>query len=295
MNSELTQEEYRNKVGFAVGTGRCGTRFIFEVVALEPQIAACHERNNLNETFHRYCQWYQLPVDHEGFLAEKTKEIKNDLSQNAFSFEASAFLSLSVLPLFERFKGNFILMVRSPEKVVNSYLEKGWYAEEIFYENPNQALGYQDLSRFHHFLGRTVPKGDFYEQWKGFGRVGKLAWFWATLNNEVLRQFDQLPHNHRHIQKLEDLNFQAYQDLCKFLGFSARITETQFKAVADQKPNAFRKKPSVLDWSEKDKMEFEEQVRRTAEHFGYEWRVDVLKEREVNKKPKGSPAVSRIN
>jgi hypothetical protein len=281
MTEKAEREEFRDRIGFALGTGRCGTKFISEVVALEPQVASCHERNNLNETFHRYCQWYQLPVDHSGFLAEKEREIQGDLRDHSFSFEASAFLSLSVLPLHERFGSKFLLMIRSPEKVANSYLEKGWYDQEIFYEDTNQAVGYQGFKRFHHFLGRTVPKGDFYhEKWKNFGRVGKLAWYWATINSEVIRQFDQIPPTHRRTEKLEGFDFQTYRNTCEFLGFSSEISETKFRAVADRKPNAFRKKPSVLEWSEQDKLDFESQVGDLAERFGYEWRVDVLKEKQ---------------
>ena len=89
-------DRFRGRVGFAVGTGRCGTKFMAQVVGMESRVASSHERNVLNESFHRYCKWYGLPVDHEGFLRAKESEIKEDLQKNIFSFEASAQLSSSI-------------------------------------------------------------------------------------------------------------------------------------------------------------------------------------------------------
>jgi hypothetical protein len=73
--------ELADKVAFAIGTGRCGTLFLYELLAKEPEVATSHERNPVNEAFHRYCRWHGLPVDDEGFLATKEKEIAADLEQ----------------------------------------------------------------------------------------------------------------------------------------------------------------------------------------------------------------------
>ncbi|MGQ9671036.1 MAG: hypothetical protein ACUVWY_12885 [Desulfosoma sp.] len=89
-------------------------------------VAASHERFPLNEPFHRYCKWYELPVDAEGFLQAKEREIREDLAHKAFSLEASPHLSLSVVELYERFHARFILLVRTPHEVVSSFLKKGF-------------------------------------------------------------------------------------------------------------------------------------------------------------------------
>lgn len=79
--------DYRGKVGFVIGTGRCGTVFYAKLGEMEPHVAASHERFPLNETFHRYCKWYELPVDSEGFLQAKEREIREDLAHKSFSRE----------------------------------------------------------------------------------------------------------------------------------------------------------------------------------------------------------------
>ncbi len=40
---------YENKVGFAIGTGRCGTLFLYQLMDREPAVASSHERNPDNE------------------------------------------------------------------------------------------------------------------------------------------------------------------------------------------------------------------------------------------------------
>ena len=76
--------QFHDRVGFAIGTGRCGTKFLYEAMRQEHGVASCHERNAINETFHRYCKFNQLPVDHRGFLETKTLEVQEDLSHRAF-------------------------------------------------------------------------------------------------------------------------------------------------------------------------------------------------------------------
>ena len=138
---------YRGKVGFVIGTGRCGTVFYAKLGELEPHVAASHERFPLNETFHRYCKWYELPVDSEGFLQAKEREIQDDLSRKAFSLEASPHLSLSVVELHERFQAKFILLVRAPHEVVSSFLKKGFYRQPYAVKDPDLAPSYQQMPK----------------------------------------------------------------------------------------------------------------------------------------------------
>lgn len=40
-------QDIENKVSFAIGTGRCGTHFLAEVIKMEPGVSSVHERNPL--------------------------------------------------------------------------------------------------------------------------------------------------------------------------------------------------------------------------------------------------------
>jgi hypothetical protein len=265
-----------DRVAIAIGTGRCGTDFLAKVLAREPAVASSHERNALNETFHRYCQWYGLPVDHEGFLRAKAGEIAEDLRSRQFSFEASAHLSLSVLPLFERFGAKFILLVRRPDRVINSYLAKGWYEQSFVCADPALALGYQPIDSFHRFLGRIAPRGEQFHTWNRLTRVGKLAWYWSELNRAVVRQFADLPATHYRIIKIEEFDHDAYVDLAAFFGFRPTLTAVQFERLRAGRPNRLGRTRRAAEWTGQEAAEFEEQIGSAAAQFGYEYRVERL-------------------
>ncbi len=267
---------YSNKVIFAIGTGRCGTKFIHKITSLEPSIASVHERNPLNESFHRYCKWYGLPVDHEGFLQTKEIEIKQDLEVKQISFESSSFLSLSVQELYQRFAAKFILLVRSPEQVVNSYLRKGWYAKTAVRANPKLIPSYQDCYRFHHFLGRIMPSDEKFMQWNQMSRVGKIAWYWNTLNAKVLEQFENIPPTHWRIEKIEELSYDRYLSLAQFLGFQSTVSLDTYNSLVKSRPNTLTNVPTVATWNTSEIAEFESEVAPIAEKFGYEYRVSHL-------------------
>lgn len=55
-----------------------GTHFLPQVMEREAGVVASHERGAMNEAFRRYCRWYRLPVDPEGFLDKEEREIRED-------------------------------------------------------------------------------------------------------------------------------------------------------------------------------------------------------------------------
>jgi hypothetical protein len=292
-----------NQPIFAIGTGRCGTQFLAKVMDGEAGVASSHERNPLNETFHRYCQWYNLPVDEEGFLQAKALEIASDLEKNALSFEASAHLSLSVLSLFRRFDAKFILLVRRPDLVVNSYVSKGWFTAPLIQADPYLATGYQQGEHFHHFLGRIAPRGGEFVRWNRLTQVGKLGWYWSALNREVLTQLEQIPDTNSMVLKLEDLDFDAYLRLTQFAGFATSLTRERFEQIRQDRPNKNKLGPPATTkaWSELEAKEFEQNVADLAEQLGYEYRVGLLsgeftdhKEKTMNKPSFWRRGISRL-
>src|SRR5215207_9944848 len=118
--------EFERRVGFCVGTGRCGTTFLAEAAGREPDVAASHERERLGATFHMFCKWHGIPIDHEGFLRAKEDEVRADLTTRRFSFECSALLSHSLEELFGRFRPRLLLLVRHPAETVASFAVRGW-------------------------------------------------------------------------------------------------------------------------------------------------------------------------
>lgn len=273
----MFNENYAEKVGFAVGTGRCGTKFIGQAIALERGVSSVHERDPLNETFHRYCNWYGLPVDSEGFLNTKQLEIQQDLENHQFSFEASAHLSLSIRELYDRFGAKFLLLVRSPERVVNSYLRKGWYSQPAVRGNPDLAPSFQSsCPYFYYFLGRIMPSGDEFIRWNQMSRVGKLAWYWNTVNTRILQQFEAIPETHYRVEKLENITYSRYLSIAQFFGFQSTISQKMYDKLLLRPPNAKSGVPTIATWTASEISEFEAEVQPMAETLGYEYRVSHL-------------------
>jgi len=267
-----------NKVGFTIGTGRCGTLFLYQVMDREPDVASSHERNPENEGFQRYCRWHRLPVDDEGFLATKAKEIAADLERRNYSFEASPYLSLSVKELHERFGAKFLFLIRRPDGVVTSFVHKGFYRKAYMVRDPDLATGYQDQSPepFFTFFARICPRGDFFRTWNEMTQVGKVAWFWKSFNERTLEALQELPQESYRLVRIEDLDFRKYCELCDFLGFQAKVTQGDFDSLRESKPHAFWRKRNVDQWTEQEVHEFESQTGELAQRFGYPYRVADL-------------------
>lgn len=278
--------DFSNKVGFTIGTGRCGTLFLYQLMDMEPEVASSHERNPDNETFHRYCKWNGLPVDDEGFLETKEKEILTDLESHAFSFEATPYLSLSVRELHERFGARFVFLVRRPDRVVTSFVHKGFYRHPYNVKNPELATGYQDQSpeKFHTFLARISPRGEDFKEWNEMTRVGKVAWFWRAFNERTLELLQELPKESYRLVRIEDFDYPKYREITQFLGFSTTITQADFEGFRAERPHAFWRKRNVDQWSEQEISEFESQAGGLAEKFGYEFRVSNLIEETLSER-----------
>jgi len=270
--------EQTNKVGFAIGSGRCGTLFLHKLMDMEPEVASSHERNPDNEAFHRYCKWNDLQVDDEGFLTTKENEIAADLENHLFSFEASPYLSLSVRELHERFGARFLFLVRRPDRVVTSFLFKGFYPQPYKVSNTEHAAGYQVQGKnaFFTFLARIAPRGEYFNEWNSLTRVGKIAWFWKVMNQHTLELLSELPEESYRLVHIEDFDYEKYLELANFLGFQATTSQVDFDSLRESRPHAFWRKKNLDQWSPQEIVEFENQVGEHAEQFGYEFRVANL-------------------
>jgi hypothetical protein len=256
------------RVSFATGTGRCGTHFIAKLMEHEPEVAAIHERDPLLQAFHRYCKWYELPIDDEGFLQTTEAHIRRDLARHQLSFESSPTLAMSITELDQRFAPRFVFLVRHPRDVVKSYLHKGWYEAPMVQQRPELALGYQAGRKFQHFLGRIAPRGDEFAPWNRLTRVGKLAWYWSALNRAALAKAKAIPAERWRMYKLEDFDFAKYQEVATYFGFSPRLTAQKFDEIRHARPGAQKNIPPAA-WTDQEWSEFERYAKPLADELGY--------------------------
>jgi hypothetical protein len=277
-----SDNEFDGRVGFCVGTGRCGTTFLAEVAGREPEVASSHERLRLGATFHMFCKWHGIAIDSEGFLLDRQDAIRRDLLQRPFSFECSALLSHSLEELFQRFRARFLLLVRSPAETVASFAVRGWFLKPCARQDPNLPPSYREGEEPRHFLGRNIPHGVEFERWTRLTQIGRLAWFWQARNRAILEQFSRLPPSHCRVERLEDLSFQRYQEVAEFLGWRSRIDAGVFSELAQARLNAGPNRPrKCTSWDPLEATQFEGEVAPLAEALGYEYRVRVLAEQAI--------------
>jgi hypothetical protein len=263
---------------FAVGSGRCGTHFLARVFALEPAVASYHERHVLSDSFQRWCVWNRVEVDSAGFLATKEAGFREDRASGRLSFEASAYLSLTTPLLYRAFDARFVLMLRRPDRVVASFLEKGWYEATHFRENPRMPAGYQPNPRqAHHPFTRLAAIGDDGERWSRLSRVGKLAYFWRRINESVLADFALLPREATRIERLEGFDFEKYREAARFIGIEPQVRRAEYERLATLRPGKRAELPGVESWSDSECAEFEAEVAPLAERLGMEWRCEQLR------------------
>lgn len=266
----MVNKKYVNRTAFAVGTGRCGTNFVYKLLANEAGIASFHEKNIFAECFHRYAQWYELPIDERAFLQTKQLDIAKGLMHNEFYFEASAPLSHSIDSLYEAFGSKFILLIRDPIKVVDSYLKKGWYELPIDVDDIDKAPGYNSNHlRSHHSFSRIAPRGEHFVTWNRLGRPGKLGWYWAATNQTILESFDRIPKENSLVFRLEDYTYDSYLEMLDFLSRKPSIDRNTFESIVRSKPNHSPDKASAFLWTENDWDEFVSQVESLSYRFGY--------------------------
>jgi hypothetical protein len=278
-----SDNEFDGRVGFCVGTGRCGTTFLAEVAGREPEVASAHERLRLAATFHMFCKWHGIAVDSEGFLLDREDAVRRDLAQRRFSFECSALLSHSLEELFERFRARFLLLVRSPAETVASFAVRGWFLKPCARKDASLPPSYREGEEPRHFLGRNIPHGAEFERWTRLTQIGKLSWFWQARNRAILEQFSRLPGSHCRVERLEDLDFLRYQEVAGFLGWRSRIDAGTFSELARARLNAGPNPPRrFTDWSPAEAAEFEAEVAPVAEALGYEYRMSSLAEQSTS-------------
>lgn len=265
------------RVGFCVGTGRCGTTFMAQVAGSEPDVAASHERLRLAATFHMYCKWHGIAVDPHGFLLDREEAIAEDLREKSFSLECSALLSHSLEELFDQFRARFLLLVRHPADTVASFAVRGWFLKPIARADTSLPPSYREGEEPRHFFGRNIPHGKEFDRWSNLTQIGKLAWFWQARNRAILEQFSRLPLSHCHVARLEDLDFPRYQTIATSMGWQSQIDAETFSNLAQSRPNAGPNPPrKCSEWSELETAEFEAEVKEVAIALGYEHRVRAL-------------------
>lgn len=261
-----------NRPVFIVATGRSGTHFLAEVLGKDPFLLVNHlddVGNSIGDSFVFYVEWNKLPIDQSGFIHHRRMLIKDATSNGKVYVESNPYLAFSIETLNREFNAKFIHIYRDPIKVINSHYVKGWYKSSPQFVNTDLALGYQyDIDKGNHSFGRIVPNGRDFERWSQLTQIGKIAWMWNVTNIEILKQLDTIDAKNFLRFPVEDIDYDSYLAIQRFVGGNNDIDEKTFTNIVSQKPGKGKKLRSESDWTDQERDEFLKEVAPTIERLG---------------------------
>ena len=257
---------------FAVGTGRCGTHFLHAVLERDPTLASFHCDTRgamLADSFMVYAQWNGLNVDHAGFVAQRRRWIAEARAEGRIYVESNPYLPLLSGILYRATQARFVFLIRRPEDVVNSEYVKGWYREAVIRSDPSLAVGIQPEMAPHHLFFRIMPSGEDYERWRALTRIGRIAWWWNTVNLRCWEELRKLPEKALRRIKIEEFDYASYCDIHLFIGGATPLKHKEFDKIRARRPGRAPQHRTRADWSADEEREFLAETRTARELFGY--------------------------
>ena len=91
-------------------------------------------------------------------------------------------------------------------------------------------------------------------------KIGKIAWFWATINKATFNDLNEIKNLDKYIFKLEDIdkNYDFYLRLSSKFNFKNIMNKKNFYNVVNKAPNKGpTDKYKYKDWNNLEKKEFE--------------------------------------
>ena len=248
-----------NKFALSFGAGRSGQNWFTKIFNNHSNWIGTCERFVEYETFFRYITYYSLPINKEGIFELFELASKRDMAKYQNTFIASPYLSFGIQELTNRLNPDYLFFhIRDPIKSVESFYKKNWYLETDNFGVDSPII---DTSlTLHRTLSRIVPKNDHFKEWLKLTRIGKITWFWATINKNIFNEFDKIKNKDKFFVKLEDVdqNYEIYEKLVNKFNFENKMTKNKFYNVINNAPNReLEKKYEYINWSNKEKKEFE--------------------------------------
>ncbi len=253
---------------FILSTGRSGSRFIVDLLSLDPRVLARHEPR---PTLEYFCHWASRRQQHSEVLervidAARMEMVLEACIQEKIFIESNqclTFFAPALLALFKNAK--FVHLVRHPGNFVVSAARKGWHRNDSIWES-----------------GRVKLADE--RRWGAMDQVERLAWLW-DFTHRYLRDFlSALPAARRLTCRLEDLldGERAVAALFSFCGAALpgpeKVKDVQGRPVntlrvdADE-PDNMKKNPAFpayVDWPAGERAKVLRACAATARELGYE-------------------------
>jgi len=256
------------KIILCINSGRSGTRWLNDIFREHYKVDGGVERNVEAEAFWRYVNFNKLPIDLSGVIEVTKREILLDWLESDISITVSPYFSHNFLGLIEELKIDKIIWgITNPRFTITSFYNKGWYKENLTYNQFDKVVGYQFNDSWSHFLGRVMPSGDEFKRWDSLTRVGKVSWFVNMIHCEIYKQIQQLPKEMIYVFKLADAdqNYDMYKTMVNYFNLTPIMSEKKFLGL--KKLTAKASENKVKKWTEEEEKEFLEETEDLREIY----------------------------
>ena len=263
------QRKENNYLALSFGSGKSGQNWFSKIFNSHSNWVGTCERFADYEAFYRYVCYYDLPIYKDEFFNLMQLSSKRDMAIHQNSFISSPYLSLGVEELTNKLKPNYIFFnIRNPVNTVEALYNRGWYK---YFDNKKIKSPSIDISITQYkSFSRIIPKGEFLEEWLNLSRIGKLTWFWSTINMAIYDGFNKTKNVDKFFVKLEDVNqnFNVYEKLSERFDFKDIMTKKQFYNVINKAHNNdINKKYEYKDWNDIEKKEFEKIINNVFPYY----------------------------
>jgi hypothetical protein len=270
MKYQNFQRKENNNLALSFGSGRSGQNWFSKIFNSHSNWVGTCERFADYEAFYRYVCYYNLSIYKDEFFNLIQLSFKRDMAKYQSSFISSPYLSFGVEELTNKLKPNYIFFnIRNPAQTVESLYSKGWY---LHYDNQKKikspSIDISD-SQYRSF-SRIIPKDEFLDEWLKLSRIGKITWFWSTINKAIYDGFNKVQNVNKIFVKLEDVdqNYNIYEKLSKKFNFENTMTKNQFYNVINKAPNNdTNKKYEYKNWNDLEKREFKKIVNNVFPYY----------------------------
>ncbi len=263
------QKTNYNKLALSFGAGRSGQNWFSKIFNSHLNWVGSCERFADYEAFYRYVCYYKLPVFRDEFFKLLELASKRDMFKHQNSFVSSPYFSFGVEELSDRLKPDYIFFnIRNPIKTVESLYEKGWYLNFDGKKIKSPSIDIT-LDQYRSF-SRIVPNSDYLNDWLRLTRIGKITWFWCTINKSIYNSFSAVQNIKKYYIKLEDINqnYDLYLKLSDNFKFQNLMSKKQFYNVINKSENyEFHLKYEYKNWNNQEKKEFEEIINNLFPYY----------------------------
>jgi len=255
------------------GVGRSGTHFMAKLFEKNAAMRALHLDDigdSVGDAYSWFCKWYHPETEMKGLIESRRYLVCEAGKEHKRLLESNPMIALMIEDLVPALGAKAVIMVRHPRQVIESHYQKGWYKDVIDSDISLRPFYSYLHDRPNHFFSRIMPReSKELDVWTEYGRLGRIAWMWRAVNQEILEQIERHRlHDHVQVVYLNNFNYQRFSELCNWLLVPNSLSAAAFERIVKQRPGKGGHAERPV-WSDKDRAEFNNEVSRIVDRFAY--------------------------